>query len=564
LVVDTISPTISAPSTLTLSLNGAGTVNMPASTATATDNCSGSVSISYSTNTFSCADVGSNSVTVTATDANGNTATSTITVTVQDNTAPTLTLNTNTLTLALDVNGATSLTAAQLVSSASDNCGGVTLSVSPSTFGCSDLGSNTVTVTATDASGNTTTATTSVTVVDNIAPVVLPITSPVTVTLGSNGLANVITSTIVALATDNCTASPTITITPTEVDCSDLGSTTITIIATDASGNIGMTTKNITVVDVDAPVIVSAPSDTTLAACDAQYSYAYNVTDNCGYNSNLTGGLASGSTFPVGTTTVSYEFTDASGNVTTHSFDVTVDTLGTYSLPANTEFCANNGPVDLSVGQSGLTYTGNGMAADGQTFQPAVAGVGYHTLNFTFVDANGCTQIGVVTARVYPVPAQPTVVQVLPTVLESSVTGARYQWFKNGVWLPGENAKQLNITSGGNYQVKVFNAYDCERMSTGFVISSTGLSVEEVLNTMDIFPNPTQNMVSIEFGATIDNDMSIQIIDIAGRMIYNNTIEAGTQQYTVDLSNVRAGTYQLILRDTESGASSVKRIIKVD
>jgi hypothetical protein len=288
------------------------------------------------------------------------------------------------------------------------------------------------------------------------------------------------------------------------------------------------------------------------------------VTDNCGYNSNLTGGLASGSTFPVGTTTVSYEFTDASGNVTTHSFDVTVDTLGTYSLPANTEFCENNGPVDLSVGQSGLTYTGNGMAADGQTFQPAVAGVGYHTLNFTFVDANGCTQIGVVTARVYPVPAQPTVVQVLPTVLESSVTGARYQWFKNGVWLPGENAKQLNITSGGNYQVKVFNAYDCERMSTGFVISSTGLSVEEVLNTMDIFPNPTQNMVSIEFGATIDNDMSIQIIDIAGRMIYNNTIEAGTQQYTVDLSNVRAGTYQLILRDTESGASSVKRIIKVD
>ena len=563
-VVDTISPTITAPASLTLTLGSGGTVNLPATTASATDNCSGSVTLSYSVTSFSCSDVGSNTVTVTATDANGNATTSTMTVTVQDNTAPTLALNTTTTTLALDASGSASLAAAQLVSSVSDNCSGVTISVSPSSFGCSDLGANTVTVTATDANGNSTTATTSVTVVDNIDPVVTTVAAPADVVLGANGTATITQAMVIASATDNCTTSPTITITPSAVDCSDLGSTTITILATDASGNVGLATVNVTVVDQDAPVIVSAPSDTTLAACNAQLVYNYNVTDNCGYTANMVTGLASGSTFPLGTTTVTYEFSDASGNTATHSFDVTVDTLGTYNLPANTEFCADNGPVDLSLGQTGLTFAGDGIAADGQTFQPAVAGVGLHTLSFTYTDANGCIQVGSITVRVYPVPAQPLVLQVLPTVLESSVTGARYQWFKGGVWIQGETSKQLNITTGGNYQVKVFNAYDCDRMSTGLVISSTGLSIDEVFNTLNIFPNPTQSLVVLEFGVSLESDMSIQVIDIAGRTVHLQTITSGTQSYRMDLSPFKAGAYQIVLRDSKTGAVSVEQIIKVD
>ena len=563
-VVDTISPTITAPASLTLILGSGGTVNLPATTASATDNCSSSVTLSYSVTSFSCSDVGSNTVTVTATDANGNAATSTMTVTVQDNTAPTLALNTTTTTLALDASGSASLAAAQLVSSVSDNCSGVTISVSPSSFGCSNLGSNSVTVTASDANGNSTTATTSVTVVDNIDPVVTVVAAPADVVLGSNGTATITQAMVVSSATDNCTTSPTITITPSTVDCSDLGSTTITILATDASGNVGLATVNVTVVDQDAPVIATAPSDTTLAACNAQLVYNYTVTDNCAYTANLVTGLASGSTFPLGTTTVTYEFSDASGNTATHSFDVTVDTLGTYNLPGNTEFCADNGPSDLSLGQTGLTFVGDGMAADGQTFQPAVAGVGLHTLNFTYTDANGCIQVGSLTVRVYPVPAQPTVLQVLPTVLESSVTGARYQWFKGGVWIPGATSKQLNITTGGNYQVKVFNAYDCDRLSTGLVISSTGLSIDEVFNTMKIFPNPTQSVVALEFGVALESDMTIQVMDIAGRAVYLNTISAGTQIYRIDLSQYMAGSYQIILRDSDTGAASVEQIIKVD
>ena len=85
--------------------------------------------------------------------------------------------------------------------------------------------------------------------------------------------------------------------------------------------------------------------------------------------------------------------------------------------------------------------------------------------------------------------------------------------------MPGETSKQLNITMGGNYQVKVFNAYDCDRMSTGLVISSTGLSIDEVFSTLNIFPNPTQSVVALEFGVSLESDMTVQVMDIAGRTI---------------------------------------------
>ena len=53
----------------------------------------------------------------------------------------------------------------------SDNCGTPSLSVSPSSFTCANLGANTVSLTATDSSGNSHSVDVIVTVVDIIDPV---------------------------------------------------------------------------------------------------------------------------------------------------------------------------------------------------------------------------------------------------------------------------------------------------------------------------------------------------------------------------------------------------------
>ena len=560
-VYDTLSPAITVPASVPLNIGASGSVAL-GNPASATDNC-GQPVITYDVTSFDCSDLGTNTVEVTATDANGNVSTANMTVVVSDNIDPTLTLVSSAVTVALDASGSAVLSTSQVVSSVTDNCSGVTVTVSPNSFGCSDIGANTVTVTATDGSGNTTTAITSVTVVDNIDPVITVVANPADVVLDATGSGS-ITAAMVASATDNCTTAPTITVTPTTVDCSDLGVVTVTVIASDANGNTSTASVPLNVVDNAAPVITSAQGDTTLAACEAQFNYAVNVTDNCGFTATMTSGLASGSTFPVGTTTVTWVFADASGNAVTHSFDVTVEPLGTYTLPVKDEFCFDNGPFDLQNGQTGLVFSGAGVTAAGDVFQPAVAGIGTHTLNFTFTDANGCEQIGTWTATVNPTPQQPTVLQMTPTTLRSSEAGATYKWYRNGNRLVGETNQDLFITQGGNYQVEVYNAFGCYRRSTGFVISSTGLSVEELLKDVSIYPNPTSSQVSIVFNWALESDLSVEVIDMLGRTLYNGSIDAGDVSHTIDMSSMTAGTYQLIVRDNETGNSTIERIIKVD
>ena len=68
-------------------------------------------------------------------------------------------------TVELDASGAATVTAAQVYrGNATDNCGTVNVSVSPSSFSCANLGPNTVTVTLSDDRGNTSSQTTTVTV----------------------------------------------------------------------------------------------------------------------------------------------------------------------------------------------------------------------------------------------------------------------------------------------------------------------------------------------------------------------------------------------------------------
>jgi hypothetical protein len=73
----------------------------------------------------------------------------TATVTVNDNMAPTAVCQN--VSVNLNAGGTASVTAAQVNNNSTDNCGTVTLDgVSPSSFGCANLGANTVTLTVSD------------------------------------------------------------------------------------------------------------------------------------------------------------------------------------------------------------------------------------------------------------------------------------------------------------------------------------------------------------------------------------------------------------------------------
>ena len=117
------------------------------------------------------------------------------------------------------------------------------------------------------------------------------------------------------------------------------GTTTVSCVSTDSHDNTATTSFSIVVVDTIPPV-VSVPAGAVVQASStagAVYVFTASALDNI--DGAIAAGCspASGSTFPIGATTVTCTATDSSGNAGTASFVVTViDTVApALLLPAN-------------------------------------------------------------------------------------------------------------------------------------------------------------------------------------------------------------------------------------
>jgi gliding motility-associated-like protein len=189
--------------------------------------------------------------------------------------------------------------------------------------------------TFTDACGNTSSTTQTITVHDLVAPVFAAAPAAVTVACA----ADVPAMTNLAY-TDNCDAAGSVA--GTDVSnggtCPEIITRTWTI--TDACGNTTSTTQTITVHDLVAPVFAAAPAAVTVSCiADVPAMTSLGYTDNCdaagtvaGTDGALVGGACGG------TITRTWTITDACGNTTTTTQTITVDdnTNPTASNPATT------------------------------------------------------------------------------------------------------------------------------------------------------------------------------------------------------------------------------------
>ena len=118
-----------------------------------------------------------------------------------------------------------------------------------------------------------------------------------------------------------------------------LGKSTVTLTATDAAGNTASQNIDINVVDTTPPAL-TLPQNQTLDATSASgavATFTATASDAVGV-STLTVVPASGSTFPIGTTTVNVTASDAAGHTSTGAFTVTVRNV---PAPVITSLSAN-------------------------------------------------------------------------------------------------------------------------------------------------------------------------------------------------------------------------------
>ena len=266
--------------------------------------------------------VGITTVTYTAMDAEGNMSAASFTITISDDENPAIADMPANISLSNDL-GICGAVATWTEPTASDNCGIASLTSTHDSGDTFAVGTTTVTYTATDVNGNSITDSFDITVTDNEAPSAAA--NDLTLVLDASGAASTTSAAVNNGSSDNCSIA-SIDLSQTDFDCTHLGSNTVTLTVTDIHSNQSTATATITVQDNQSPVIaqmadISATNDAN--NCSAVVTWTDPaVTDNCTYT--LTPDIASGATFNVGVTTVTYSVTDAGGNTDSMSFDVTV------------------------------------------------------------------------------------------------------------------------------------------------------------------------------------------------------------------------------------------------
>ena len=270
--------------------------------------------------------VGTTTVTTTVFLGASVARTGSFTVTVLDDEAPTV--RTKNITVQLDDNGNASITAADVDNGSSDNCAITSLSVSPGSFTCANVGvANFVTLTVTDSRGNVATGTATVTVEDHVAPNVL--TQNITVQLDTAGNASITAAQVNNGSSDNCGIA-NLSLSQTSFSCAHVGANSVTLTVTDSHGNVATGTATVIVQDSIAPTVLTQNITVQLDAAGNASITAAQVNDGSSDNCAIAGLSVSPSSFScanVGANTVTLTVTDSHNNSVTGTAVVLVQDI---------------------------------------------------------------------------------------------------------------------------------------------------------------------------------------------------------------------------------------------
>lgn len=151
------------------------------------------------------------------------------------------------------------------------------------------------------------------------------------------------------------------------------------------TGNINITVNALPVISFSLaqPMLCTNSSTIALNATPVGGVYA---------GTGITGTNYSPATAGAGTHTISYTYTNTNGCTSTSVISSTVNTapVVTFSL-TQTQFCPNSNVLFLSGTPASGIFSGTGVT--GTVFTPSSAGIGTHTVSYTYTNGFNCTAV---------------------------------------------------------------------------------------------------------------------------------------------------------------------------
>ncbi len=511
--------------------------------------------------------VGTTTVLWSLLDGSGNTIDScSMDITINDNEAPVANCAAP-FTVQLDANGMASITAADVDNGSADNCAVASTSIDVTDFTCADVGPNTVTLTVTDVNGNSSTCTTVVTVEDNVAPTA--VCQNITVFLDATGNVSIAAADVDGGSTDACGIATT-SIDITDFTCADLGPNNVTLTVTDVNGNTSTCIAAVTVED-DIPPTIACPADITVnndaGMCGAIVNFPVAAGfDNCSVTVSQTGGLASGSAFPVGVSTVEFTATDGSGNTEVCSFTITVvdneaPTMVCQNITIQLDEFGNASIIAADVDGGSIDNCGiASLSVSPSTFDCSDVGDNPVVLTVTDIHGNSNTCTAIVTVEDVTPPlavCQNITVELDPVTGTITITGAD---------LDGGSTDACGIDT---YTLDI-DTFDCSNVGENTVVLTVtdvngNISTCTAIVTVEDNTNPELvcQDFTLELGA--DGTATLDPNDV----IASNTDNCGIGTIAVDITEFSCAdigapiTVQVFASDVNGNLSTCTAVVTV-
>lgn len=525
----------------------------------------GGITRSIDVSTFDCTNIGANNVTLTVTNSNNVSTQCTAVVTIQDNSAPTVVCQD--LNILLDANGDASIAAADVDNGSTDNCGVATVILDTTTFDCSDVGPNNVTLTVTDVNGNSASCIAVVTVADDIAPAA--VCQNITAQLDVNGSVTIDPMQVDGGSSDFCGIT-TRSLDVSTFDCSDIGANTVILTVTDASGNMATCQAIVTVVDDQAPTAVCKNITVQLDASGSAFIAPEDIddgsTDACGIaNLDISNTLFTCNN--VGANSVTLTVTDTNGNSSTCSAIVTVeDTVVptvicqdiTINLDAGGSAFITVNDIDGGSSDScGVSTT----SIDTTTF--SCDNIGVNSVVLTVTDINGntasCTAAVTVVDDVDPTINCPSILSV---GLEGATTYTVQNFLTSGQIVASDNCgadvvfvSQIpvvgTVLAEGVYDGTLIiedASGNQESCFFDFNVTSDELAIDDIaaLTSVLIYPVPATSVLTIYNEGNLPLE-TMTFYDMLGRRVKTVSLLEMGNALQVDVSAFAKANYIIII-----------------
>lgn len=128
-------------------------------------------------------------------------------------------------------------------------------------------------------------------------------------------------------------------------------------------------------------------------------------------------------------------------------------------------------------------------------------------------------------------------------------------------WSDGQNTQTATGLSSGQYSVTASDQFGCTATQLVTVSNSIGIAYNSNIASINIFPNPTEKTLNIEVQCKINDDITIELMNLSGQILNHLFFEkTQSKELSLNVETLPAGFY--LVRVKTNNGQIVTKVIK--